>query len=62
LQDWRADARIQGSRNLRGTAVKDIHTRSVRKFEAEDYAHGHLVEQLLADPEASSLLEFHRFL
>lgn len=62
MQDWRAHARIRGSRNLRGGQVKEIHAGSVRKFEAEDFPHGRLVERLTSDPRARRLLERHGFL
>lgn len=61
LRDWHAHARIRQSENLRGSRVGDIHASSIRKFDAPDFQHGAVVDELLARPDARSLLETYGF-
>ena len=62
MSDWHVNATIRRSENLLDGTVQRLHSRSVRKFETPNFAHGALVNELLADGDARTLLEIYGYL
>jgi len=62
VHNWRKHASVDRSRNLRERTVTEVHSRSIRKFDAPDFAFGAEVEELLSEPRAKELLATYGYL
>jgi hypothetical protein len=61
-ENWVSHARMTESVNVRGREIGEVHSNGVRKFETPSFPYQGLVDGLLSEPTAKSLLDAYGYL
>lgn len=61
LEGWHEHATMKSSRNLIGSRIGPVHSRSVRKWTRPGFPFRHRVDRLVADPLGEKLLRIYEY-